>query len=165
MKLSLIVRLAWVGALVSGGCAASQQGPETGPATGRAKTDGLVLRLSLDRTEVLVGEQVEATVTARNTGEQPRRIEARTGALVYLRVWGYDGINWIEEKQYPQAATMVLTPWTLEPGRTRTWTFTLPVEPDWPTYQRARITAELNGVPELLAAVPIEVRRPAGRGS
>lgn len=123
---------------------------------------GLEVRLQLAERHYLVGDQVKVTVEARNTGGEPIRIPADTGARVLVKVYQHTGTGWEQVKRYPQAATMVMSPWTLEPGAAAgPFELVVPVEPDWPTNEILRLTAELNGRPDVAPGVAITITRVA----
>ena len=152
--------LLFAAGLCLAGCA--QQEIATGEHV--AQADGLVVTLESPQHDVLVpGENLSLIVTVRNTTKQPAEIVARSGAPVYARVWRRGEMYWQQVKTYPQAATMVMTPWTLPAREQRTFMLSLPVEPDWPTGEPLRITAELNGRPQAKPAIIVRVARPVLR--
>lgn len=136
------------------------QAPEPGPSpTVDVERQGdLALRLEVDRQQVRVGESLELTLTATNTGEQPMRIEATSGAEVIVTIWRRQWNDWIRVKEYPEAAIQVLSPWTLGAESERTFTRSIPVQPDWPVLEQMRLTTELNGRPDVRPEVMITVQ-------
>lgn len=121
------------------------------------EVDGLSVSVEIPKRNFNTGETFVATVTAENRTKMPIEIIARTGAPVYLRLWRHTGLTWQEVKRYPEAATMVMSPWTLAPGDRRVFVRQLLVEPDWPTAELLRLTAELNGRDEVAPALVIEI--------
>lgn len=148
-----ILGLAFLAALIPIGCNAAK----VDLSSESAEAGGLAVRIEAPKTTFLRGEEFKVAVVARNTTQKPMRIDAVTGAPVYLRIWRYTGLGWEQVKRYPQVATMVMNPWTLEPRSERRFELNLVVEPDWPTNEALRLTAELNGrgdvVPGILIAV------------
>lgn len=141
-------------AVALGGCA----GQEIKPASPYcAQAEGLLVGLEIPKTSILRGETVTVGVVAVNLTDKPIAIHATTGAPVHLSVWRSTGIGWEMVKRYPRAATMVMTTWTLAPRAQRRFEMNLTVEPDWPTHEPLRLTAELNGRDDVVAAAPITV--------
>ena len=136
------------------GCAGS--GADLRPVN-TVEVDGLSVSVEILKRDFNIGETFVATVTAENRTKMPIEIIARTGAPVYMRLWRHTGLTWQEVKRYPEAATMVMSPWTLAPGDRRVFARQLVVEPDWPTAELLRLTAELNGRDEVAPALVIEV--------
>ena len=122
-----------------------------------AEATGLTVRIEAPKTTFLTGEEFKAVVVARNTTHKPMRIDATTGAPVYLRIWRHTGLGWEQVKRYPQVATMVMNPWTLEPRSERRFELHLVVEPDWPTNEALLLTAELNGRGDVVPSIFIGI--------
>ena len=118
---------------------------------------GLAVGIELPKREFAVGEQFDVSVVARNDTRRPIAIEATTGALVYLRVLRSTTSGWEEVKRYPGSAVMLMSSWELAPRGTRTFTLHLTVEPDWPTNEPLRLTAELNGKPKVSPGIVVRV--------
>lgn len=154
MKFVILSLLVFGGFVIFLGC--GQQNLSVHPAN-TVKTDGLEVSLDVPKRNFKPGETFRVKLTARNTTKDPMRILATTGAPVYVRIWRHTGLGWEEVKRYPRAATMVMSPWTLEPHSVRSFVMQLTVEPDWPTAEALRITAELNGRREAAPGVTIEV--------
>ena len=127
-----------------------------------AALGGLVVTIEVSKEVVVRGDQVKVTVLARNDTDEPMRIVARTGAPVYVRVWRKTFLGWEPVKRYPEAATMVMNPWTLAAESERKFELNLPVDPDWPSNESIRLTAELNGREEVSPGVIIEAISPPG---
>jgi len=161
MNARWIHAVCWLAAVWAGGC-----GPREDLRAGRevnsAERDGLVVEIELTRREFAVGQTMPVTVTALNTTRRDLDILASTGAPVYVKVWRNIGVGWEEVKRYPQAAVMVMSPWSLEARGRRTFPLSVPVEPDWPTNEPLRVTAELNGRPEVAPGIIIRVQGSAG---
>jgi len=118
---------------------------------------GLQVGMKLPKTGFVTGETFNVVVTAKNVSDEPVTIDAASGSQVYVRIHRYTGMTWDEVKRYPETATMLMKPWTLQPGQQQSWKLMIPVEPDWPTAEGLRITAELNGRPEVSPVIAIEV--------
>jgi len=137
------------------GC--TQQTLDDRPVNAVRKGD-LDVRIELPRRHYLVGETMDVTVTAHNHGDQPVFVPAGSGAKVLVRVYCHAGTGWELAKRYPQAATMVISPWSLAPGETAgPFVLKVPVEPDWPTHEILRVTGELNGLPDVAPGVAVTV--------
>ena len=142
-------------------------GPEDIEAGGPANTvraEGLSLRLSLPRREFVTGQAIPVTLRVRNVTDEPITIVASTSSPYYIRVWRYTSVGWELLKQYPRAALMVMSPWTLAADGERVFEFSVPVEPDWPTNEPLRLTAMLNGREALTPALTVYVRSREGAG-
>jgi len=130
-----------------------------------ADENGLVVGIELPKRHFVPGEHLAVRVTAQNTTDEPMTIFARTGAPVYVSIWRNTGLGWDEVERYPKAAAMVMSPWELPAGQTRTFTLRLRVEPDWPTGEPLRIAAQLNGRERITPGIIITVAgsaQPAG---
>jgi len=148
------------GVALASGCA--RQEMQTGPAglVDTVERDGLAVTIESSQPTVRAGEELRLVVTVRNTTRRAVRIDARSGAPVYLRLWRNAGLYWNQVKRYPEAATMILSPWSLPARQQRQFVLALPVEPDWPTGESLKITAEINGRPELEPSVRVIVHPP-----
>jgi hypothetical protein len=133
------------------------------PDRARSK-DGLELSLSIPKARLRPGQHAEATVTAVNRSRQPITIPAASNAPVYLRLWRYTGYSWEQFKQLPEASALLMKPWRLEPGQKKDFPVAFEVTLDWPTAERLRMTAELNGRPDVRPDVllKVEPQAPAG---
>lgn len=149
-------------------CACQSEPPAPAPAppalpapdetTGTDQHDNLSLILELPANTFRVGQSFTPKLIARNTSAtEGVRIRGNTGAPFYLHLLAHDGVSWQRIKTYPEAATMAMTEWVLPAGAERTFTPTLRVEPDWPTYQHLRLQAVLNGREDVNPFVTIEV--------
>ena len=119
--------------------------------------DGLTVELHLPRRLLVRGETVPVTVVARNLTKDEMVIPATTGALVYVTLWRNTEVGWEQVKQYPESAAQVATPWRLAGTSAQSFPLNLRVAPDWPTGEPLRITAELNGRPEVAPGGIIQV--------
>lgn len=122
-----------------------------------AEAAGLMVRIQAPKTTFLTGEEFKVVVVARNTTHKPMRIDATTGAPVYLRIWRHTGLGWQQVRRYPQVATMVMNPWTLKPRSERRFELNLVVEPDWPTNEALLLTAELNARGDVVPSIFIGI--------
>lgn len=121
------------------------------------EADGLVVSIELPKRSFTVGERSEVVVTATNTTGKAMTIFASSGAPVYLHIWRHTGLSWEKVKRYPRTATMVMTPWRIEGRGERRFVMPLTVEPDWPTGEILKISAELNGRPEASPQLTFQV--------
>ncbi|MFP3936698.1 MAG: hypothetical protein ACLFVW_00060 [Phycisphaerae bacterium] len=156
-KLATLLICVLAGGALLFGCAGNNgelDDPEVPRVT---ESDNLRLTLDVSDRQVAVGEKLKVRLTARNTGSEPIKITARSGALMRVRIWQETPIGWTTVKQYPEAAIMVITPWTLEAGRQRQFDMGLTVDKDWPTAETIRLTAELNGRSDVRVGAKIEV--------
>jgi hypothetical protein len=128
----------------------------TGPVNA-VEADGLGATLTIPTRNYRIGDKVPASITVTNTTDEPATIRATTGAPIYLHVERWTGLAWEPVLTFPEAAIMVMSPWTLKPGASRTFEMTLTVEPDWPTNEMLRLVAEVNGRPQLRPALTFEV--------
>jgi hypothetical protein len=144
-------------AAVVAGCASTNgsNGDRTGPAA--AEKDHLRLELQVSDHELAVGDTFTVHATARNTGAEPIGITARSGALLIVRIWQETPVGWTTVKRYPEAAIMVIQPWTLAPGEQRAFEMKLTVGKDWPTAETLRLSAELNGRNDVRATTDIRI--------
>jgi hypothetical protein len=142
--------------LVLGGCPSEQMDQASG-LTNTATKDGLSVRLELPMRNLYWGQSVTATVVATNTSGRAITVQRPTQAPVLVKVWRHTVAGLEEVKRLPAASVMVAGTWKLEPGASRTFTLELPVERDWPTGEPLRITAELNGRPDVMAGGVIQV--------
>jgi hypothetical protein len=124
-----------------------------------ATADGLAVTLKVPERKAHWGQELPVRVVAENTTGGDIRINATSAALVKVHVWERVGEGWDMVKTYPEAAAMVMSPWTLEAGQTREFPLTIPVERSWPTGEPVRLTAELNGWAKATPGGVIEVYR------
>lgn len=122
----------------------------------------LEVGLMLPRQTYGVGEMIPAVVRVRNISPGPVVVEARSGAPVCIHLLRWNNLYEDEFKTYPQAATMVLNKWSLQPGETRNFPLMLPVEADWPRNEPIKMAAEVNGFAGACPAVKVYVVGPAG---
>ncbi len=148
-------------ALAQAGC--STPPLELGPGNS-LQADGLIVHMSLPRRDFILGQHVEVTITAANTTKQPIRFNANSSALVIVRLFRHAGTHWEFVRQYPESAAMLMSPWQLEGGAQRVFRLKLPVEPDWPSNERLRLTGELNGRDDLAPDMLIRIHA-ADKGS
>ncbi len=148
-----LIALALAGLLLAG-CTPGPAVDAPSPVTATAAGQDLRVQVTVQPRTVRIGEPLHVSLIATNTSEdQPVTITSRTGALMLVTVWEHDNRTWQQVRQYPEAAIQVLSPWTLGPGESRTFEMTVPVEPGWPEAKRVRITAHLNGRPQLQPGV------------
>lgn len=157
MRIAKLLLLLLGGVAVLVGC--QRQEIDTKP-TNTVEIDGLAVSLDIPHQFLVVGEQFELTVTAHNMTRRPMRIDAETGALVYVRIFRHTGLVWEEVKRYPATAAMIMSPWTLQRTTRRDFVMQMTVEPDWPVGEPLRITAELDGRPDVSPEVIVEVGPP-----
>ncbi len=157
MKALLRISLA---ALLLAGCnGMNDDDAEPMPAPNRdtVSSEQFEVTMTVGDQTVLAGEDIKVVLSITNKTEQPVEITANTGALTYVRVWRDTAVGWEQLRRYPQVTTMMMQPWTLGPGKTRTNVMRIPVEPNWPVAEPVRITGEWNGAADLRPAVTIHV--------
>lgn len=158
MKNLLLLAIGVVGTgVVLAGCAVNNGELDDPDVSRVAESDNLRLTLDVSERQVAIGDKLTVRLTARNTGSEPIDITARSGALMLVRIWRETPVGWTTVKQYPEAAIMIIRPWTLEAGEQRQFDMALTVDKDWPTAETIRLTAELNGRDDVRAGVKIEV--------
>jgi len=148
-----------VAALALSGCA-DRAGIEVDKAT--VESAGLSVSMEMPKSSFVVGESFALAVTAENKTLRPIPVYPDSGAPVYVRVWRHTGITWRQVKRYPPTAVVVMKRWELSPGGRRRFTMKLTVEPDWPTGEPLKLTAELNGRDDAAPGVLILVHRRSG---
>jgi hypothetical protein len=123
-----------------------------------AGADGLTVRVKVPKAFYLPGQIVNVEVTAVNNTSEAIDIQSRSSALVKADVRTYDGVRWKTVKTFPEAAAMVITPWTLEPGQSRTFPpLSLEISKDWPTAETLRLRGWINGREDLKPTVEIRI--------
>ncbi len=131
--------------------------PLAGELTDVAVTGELSIEIRVFKKIFRPGETAKVFITARNNGSEPIEINATSAAPVFVQVERFTDAHWARVARYPQAAAMVMSPWTLKPGASRQWEMPIPVEPDWPAAEPLKLKAWLNGRADTTAAVEIEV--------
>ncbi len=158
MKITVSIVLSLLTAAWLCGCEQPPQFPPLPEISNSASGNGAMVALALPKRSLKIGETVQATIIVRNTTDQPMRIDATTSAPYHIRVYRATSVGWEVTKQYPEAALMVMSPWTLEPQTQRTFSAKLPVEPDWPT-GTVRVTAGINGLGDIHPGLTVMVTR------
>ena len=130
------------------GCAGAA-GPKGPAEVWKDARGGLVLQVRVPNRLVVRGEVLPVEVTAVNRTREDMIIRADSGALVYVTLWRRGAVGWEEIKRFPETTVLKARPWKLSAGRSHTFTLNVRVSPDWPTNEPLRLTAELNGRPEL----------------
>ena len=136
---------AWCALALMAGCAAPVAPTVVPRHGGTAQADGLELSVALSAASVKAGDKITVTVTARNVSDSPITIHADNSAPIWVRVWHETPMGWDVVRTYPRSVAKVQSSVKLAPGEARPFTMTLPVEPEWPTNERIRISGELNG--------------------
>ena len=132
--------------------------------TDTASIGALELTLQLPRDEFTVGETIDMTLTAHNTTRGPIWLTAPQHTHWVLGVWRKTRGVWEEVKRYPATPMNRQLPWILGGAKTRAFHARIPVEPDWPTAEALRITAELGGEPRAVPKLTVIVRPAPPRG-
>jgi len=153
-----IATMALLSAAMLAGCqtGAAKKGLSPG-ATNTAAAEGLCVTLELTKRDFVVGEKMNVTITARNLTSQPLTIKAASETPYFVKVWHNIGVGWEVVKQYPQSEMLIMTAWRLAAKAERKFNVSVSVEPDWPTGELLRLTAELNGRPKPVPGVTITV--------
>ncbi len=138
------------------GC--SQHGPAEIPGT-EVASGPLLASIATDRRSAEVGQSVRVTLIVRNTSGDPIPVEAASTAPMFVSVWRYVAAEgWLRIKEYPEAVIARRQAWVLEGREEKSFSMTVPVEPDWPTRQLIKLTAELNGRTDARPYVLMEIR-------
>jgi len=122
-----------------------------------AAKGGLFLEMSLPERQYALGDTIPVTVVAVNESKEEMVLKATSGALMYLTLWRHTPVGWEQLKRFPETAVMIPSPWKLPPGGSNKFPVNLEVTPDWPKSEQLKLTAELNGRPDLKAEGLIEV--------
>lgn len=138
------------------GCQGASDGHPMGLAEANSQTaGGLTATIQMPTRFYSVGDAFSVVVTIVNSSQQAQLIGPSTGAAVYVKVMRWVPQGWVEVKRYSSAASK---PWTLSPGSSRSFPIPLHVESDWPTDEPLRITAEINGRPDLAPGIVVQVQ-------
>jgi len=145
----------------AGGCQPKKprvvlHGPQ--PAQNTATAGQLALTIHVPKRDFARSEKLPVVIVARNLGKKTLQITAPTNTPCLLRVWRHTGLAWEHVRRYPPAEMRTQLPWKLQGRSSRTFNRTIIVEPDWPTGEILRLTAELNGLPEIVPGVNIRIR-------
>lgn len=127
------------------------------PAAASVVSGGLSVGIVVPTRHLAAGDEFEVRLVARNVSGAPIRIKAPSSTPIIVKLWRHTGVGWEEVKRYPRTDMMVMKIWTLAPGRERAFALRLRVEPDWPTGELLRITGELNGRPDAVPGVTLDV--------
>ena len=159
MTRNLILSLLLAAALIALACQQETEGTPAGtkPLIDSVGEEGLTVRLKVPQRYYLPGQLVRAQVIAVNNSPDPIEIQSSSTALAKIDLRRFTGVRWETFKRYPQAAAMVITPWTLPAGQTRVFDMALTVEEDWPVAETIRLRGWLNGRENLKPTVEIEV--------
>ena len=150
---------AWVYGVVLAVCVAGCGRGGNVVILGREIASGpLSASITTDRRTAAVSESVRVTLTVRNTSREPIPIEAASTAPMFVSVWRYVAAEgWLRVKEYPEAVIARRRAWVLEGREEKTFSMTVPVEPDWPTRQLIKLTAELNGRTDARPYILLEI--------
>jgi hypothetical protein len=159
MKRNLILSLLAALVVIPLACQQETEGTPAGtkPLIDSVGEGGLTVRVKVPQRYYLPGQVVRAQVIAVNNSTEPIEIQSRSAALAKIDLRRFTGIRWETFKRYPQAAAMVITPWTLPPGQSRVFDLALTVGEDWPVAETIRLRGWLNGRDDLKPTVEIEV--------
>ncbi|NQU76345.1 MAG: hypothetical protein HQ546_08555 [Planctomycetes bacterium] len=136
----------------------SRSPSQTQLSTGKAIGGDLSTTVMVDRRIARIGDKLDISLMAENTSSDPIPVEADTTAPMLVTVWRYNMANgWQRAKVYPEVSITQRSAWVLQRHEKRKFFMTVPVEPDWPTLELLRITAELNGRPDVRPFVLIEI--------
>jgi len=139
------------------GCTDQEDKKLSTAATNSMTLAGLKVSLTVPDREFAPGERFEAAVTVENVSDRTVTLAADSAAPVYVRLWRHPAIGWDEIRQYPWTPGLQGAARSLPPGYSQTHTMELTVEPNWPTNEFLRLTAEANGMPQLMPGVSIMV--------
>ncbi len=158
MRTLAIVLTAALAAAATGCAQPPAQDPNAvGILQSKTAGDGLTVTLRAPMRDVAVGDTLPVAIIATNKSDKDIAVKATTGAEAYVAIARNTPIGWEETKRYPEAATMVVNPWVLKAGESRTFTLNLPVTKEWPTNESLRLSAALNGRPDVAPAGNVQV--------
>jgi hypothetical protein len=143
-----------------GGCTptdANQAGPNAAGIFESQTRGGLTVTLKAPARYLTAGDSLTVSVTLTNQTDAPITIKANSGAEALIHLSRGTSVGWEQVKSFPEMQTMVMNPWVLQAGASRTFTLNLPVAKDWPTNEPLRISAEINGLPGLTPGGVIRV--------
>jgi hypothetical protein len=118
---------------------------------------GLCLTLDTQRRNLVRGQSLILTATAKNTSASPMEIVAVSGAPVIVTIARKTASGWETVKTYPENTTQVTDKWTLAAGAERKFPMTLPIAIELPTGEPLRLEAKLNGRPDVVAGGYIQI--------
>ncbi len=150
--LSIIATLAW-----TGGCQPVSRPYGATALSGSASNAGLSLDVTVPARTACWGDTMEVIVIARNTSRRDIVINADSQAPVLVTISRRTSVGWRKVLEFPRSSVRVANLWTLTAGGARAFTLELPVERDWPTGEDLRLTAQLNGRPDVAPGVIIYI--------
>ncbi len=120
--------------------------------------DGLSVALDAPQRELVRGQALSVTVTAKNVSKKVIEIVAGNGAPVQVSVARRTAAGLEVVKTFPENVAQVAMKWSLAPGAERKFPLTLPMSLDLPTGEPLRLTAQLNGRPDVAPGGWVEIR-------
>ena len=135
----------------------NQAGPNAAGILESQTKNGLTVTLKAATRYLAVGDSLAVNITVTNQTDAPITIKANSGAEALVHLFRNTSVGWEQVKSFPEMQTMVMNPWVLQAGASRTFTLNLPIAKDWPTNEPVRITAEINGLPGLAPGGVIRV--------
>jgi len=149
MKLPAVAVLLCCVLLGLGGCVAAGRTDAEPSRHATVTRDSLEVNVAADRRVAKPGETIRLTVTARNLGRKPIRIDSPTFNPILVVLWRYDTAKgWLRVKEFPTAPLRKYTRWELTSRGQRTFELDLPVKLDWPVLTTLKLSAELSGRPD-----------------
>lgn len=126
-------------------------------ASASAVSGGLSVGVVIPARNLAVGDEFQVKVIAENVAGGTIDIKAPSSTPIIVKLWRHTGVGWEEVNRYPRNDMMVMKIWSLAPRGRRTFSLRLRVGRDWPTGELLRITGELNGRPDAVAGVTLDV--------
>lgn len=133
------------------------------PASCQRSTDqaDLTAAVSAESVDLVTGDSLAVTVTVTNHTDSAIEINSLSSAKIRLLIRRRTMAGWEVLLRYPQTEAMVVTPWSVAAGETTVFNIPLTVEPTWPTHERLRLIAAVNGTDVTSPPVTIMVTQPA----
>ena len=132
------------------GCIFGEPADHFEPGQATVTREGLQAELFVDRRSATVGDVIHLTFTARNVQREASRIESATANPLIVTLWRYDAAkDWIRLEEFPAAPLRQHQSWLLDGGDDRTFSVELPIGPHWPALETLKLSAELNGRPDV----------------
>ena len=119
----------------------------------------ITVGLKLPRHEFRRGDEFTVKVVTVNTSDEALTLRRYGEPKYFIQIARNEGLGWETVKTYPTGAADLLREWSIPAGHADVYQTTLIVEPDWPTGETLRISAEMNRHPEVRVADFIRVER------
>lgn len=125
--------------------------------TATAGNDGLSLRINLDTTTFVSGQQFTVKIGAANLSDKPLVINAGYAAPYIISIQQKTAKGWETVNSYPQVTRGLMRAWTLQAGKNVDFQSILIAEPSWPSHEPLRLEVKLSGRNDVAPFVTIMV--------